>query len=51
MASVLLNLCEDYCAFCPKNMKRDCRNDCEAGIREWLRAPYISTSKVWKARK
>lgn len=47
MAAVIWNLCEDYCAFCPKNYKRTCNEDCAAGIREWLRAEYIPSSDVW----
>lgn len=51
MAAVIWNLCEDYCAFCPRNMKRNCNNNCAAGLREWLRSPYIPSSSVWKERK
>lgn len=51
MAAVIWNLCRDYCAFCPRNMSRRCNEDCAAGIRDWLNAPYIPTSEVWKERK
>ena len=51
IATAIWNLCEDYCAYCPKNMKRSCNEDCRAGIREWLAAPYIPDSDVWKEKR
>ena len=51
MAVVIWNLCDDYCAYCPRNMARRCNEDCAAGIRDWLGAPYDPTSEVWKERK
>ncbi len=51
MAVVIWNLCDDYCAFCPLNMQHQCREDCAAGIRAWLRAPYVPESEVWKENK
>jgi hypothetical protein len=51
MAAVIWNLCDDYCLFCPRNMRRACNEDCRAGIAEWLRAPYIPESEVWKEKK
>ena len=51
MAAVIWNLCSDYCAFCPRNLRRTCNEDCRAGIAEWLRAPYIPESEVWKEKR
>lgn len=51
MASVIWKLCDDYCAFCPRNITRSCNYDCASGIREWLMAPYIPGSEIWKERK
>ena len=51
MAVVLWNLCTDYCAYCPRNRLRTCNEDCGAGIRDWLRAPYIPESDIWKERR
>lgn len=50
MAITIWNLCDDYCAFCPRNMKRSCNENCGAGIAEWLRATYDPSSDVWKER-
>ena len=51
MSVALFNLCEDYCAYCPKNMTRKCNEDCRTGIRAWLLAPHIPSSDVWKRKK
>ena len=51
MAAVIWNLCTDYCLFCPRNMRRSCDENCGAGIADWLRAPYIPESEVWKEKK
>ena len=48
MSWAIWNYCCDYCAFCPRNLHRDCRDDCRAGIAEWLKGPYIKTSAVWR---
>ncbi len=51
MAVVLWNLCRDYCAYCPRNRLRTCSEDCSAGIRDWLKSPYIPESDIWKETK
>lgn len=47
-ANALLNLMSDTCAYCPRDRERRCNEDCRAGLREWLCAPYIPSSSVWK---
>ena len=51
MASVIWNICDDFCAVCPRNIRRNCNDNCRAGIADWLRAPYIPGSFVWKEKK
>lgn len=51
MAAAIWNLCDDYCAYCPRNMMRRCNGDCAAGLWDWLNAPYIPSSNVWKEKK
>lgn len=50
MANAIWNYTSDYCAFCPRNREHRCNGDCRAGVREWLHAPYIPTSEVWKEK-
>lgn len=50
MATAIWNFMSDSCAYCPKARERTCNDDCCAGIRTWLRAPYIQSSEVWKER-
>lgn len=51
MANAIWNYFTDTCAYCPRNRERRCNNDCRAGFREWLYAPYIPSSSVWKENK
>lgn len=51
MAGVIWNICDDFCAVCPRNRLRSCNEDCRAGIADWLRAPYIPDSFVWKEKR
>lgn len=50
MANAIWNYLCDSCAYCPRSRERRCNDDCRAGIREWLNAPYIPSSDIWKER-
>lgn len=50
-ARTVWNYYRDTCVFCPKEREHRCDENCEAGLREWLRAPYIPSSDVWKEKK
>lgn len=51
MAQVIWLLISDYCLYCPKNRERRCNDRCSDGIREWLMAPYIPSSDIWKENR
>lgn len=50
MANAIWNYLDDMCAYCPRNRERRCNEDCRGGIRDWLYAPYVPSSEVWKER-
>lgn len=51
IASVIVNLSTDMCLYCPREREHRCNNDCAAGLKEWLKNPFIPKSNVWKVKK